>query len=220
VAVAIGLFVDRCGKTPGTPATNPRLEELDRSRPPLIPAASPPDCHSVTDAMQFQYHIRLVPRGTRRAARSNQNLSQVLKNMDSLAEKSTVHSTLHHFVSFFLPTTSPPIQKPTRVDAGTQRRTAPRPGFSTPALQGEAGIGISERQITHALMNALGWADRARKVGGVDQSEEGRRSRSRAVLYCEAVQKGLDEGPADPLAGTTPQRQTGRWNRPYYDYAA
>jgi hypothetical protein len=67
---------------------------------------------------------RNSPRGTTRAARSHKNLRQVLKNMDSPREKSTVQSACGHFVSHFPSSTSPSIQKATRVDGGARHRAA------------------------------------------------------------------------------------------------
>src|SRR5262249_19682794 len=85
---------------------------------PSINPAHPPVDSPCGRWCKFNTTIR-NPRGTPRcAARSDQNLSQVLKNMDSLDGKSTVQSSCHHFVSFFPSSTSPPIQNATRVDAG------------------------------------------------------------------------------------------------------
>jgi hypothetical protein len=74
------------------------------------------------------------PPGTARAARPDKNLRQVLKNMDSLREKSTVQSVCGHFVSLFPPSTSLSIQKATRVDAGTHHRPAKL--FGPPLMDG------------------------------------------------------------------------------------
>src|SRR4051794_7020817 len=70
--------------------------------PASFPIASlTPRLFVVRDVLQLQYHFRINPEGTCRAARPDKNLSQVLKNMDSLAGKSTVQGACHHFVSLF-----------------------------------------------------------------------------------------------------------------------
>ena len=63
-------------------------------------------------------------RESQRAAQVHKNLSQVLKNMDSLGRKSTAQSARHHFVSPHASFTSPPIEKTTRVDSRNQHHCA------------------------------------------------------------------------------------------------
>src|SRR5262249_4658140 len=57
-------------------------------------------------------------RPNRRPTRPGRNLSQVLENMDSPREKSTLQRTWVHFVKLGRSATRPPIEKATRIDAG------------------------------------------------------------------------------------------------------
>ena len=60
---------------------------------------SPRNQQVVTLFTQVRYQPDNHPGGTSRAAQSDKNLNQVLKNMDSLRQKSTVQTSPLHFVS-------------------------------------------------------------------------------------------------------------------------
>jgi hypothetical protein len=77
-----------------------------------------------------------IPRGcsssgeSNRAARPHKNLSQVLKNMDSPSEKSTVQSRCHHFVSI-CPWPVQALRSKKRLVLIRELNKRPRPGVVT-----------------------------------------------------------------------------------------
>jgi hypothetical protein len=111
--------------------------------------------------MQVRYHLENRPSPTTCAARPAKNLSQVLENMDSLGEKSTVQSSCHHFVSFFRWRTRSPIQKATCVDARKQQDDRFRHIRPSSGRDAELGAILAER------MHRVGGGGRERLVPAV-----------------------------------------------------